>query len=392
VPEPPLHSEPFGLAPDRREVERHTMRNRNGLCVRLLTWGGVIQSIQVPDRHGRVENITLGFESLEDYIAPNPYFGALIGRFANRIAGGRFRLGDHEITLTQNDGPNHLHGGSRGFHGRVWSAELFTSADGAGAVLTCVSLDGEEGYEGEVRVRVVLTLDDANCLSFDYEATTDRPTPINLTQHSCFNLAGERQADILEHELTIRASLFTPVGAGLLPTGEIHSVSGTPFDFRQPALIGDRIGMSDEQLRLAGGFDHNFVLDRDATVHPAAGPQDAEAFVSDGALRRFNLFGPEPEHRAQTILPLIETARLVEPVSGRVLEVCTTEPGLQFFSGNFTFPIRGRNGRVYGPRSGLTLETQHFPDSPNQPNFPSTVLLPGQTFRSHTVYRFTIES
>lgn len=353
--DPRTHREPFGVAPDGREVDCHTLSNRNGLRIRLLTWGGVIQSILAPDRAGGFDEITLGYDTLDGYIRPNPYFGALIGRYANRITGARFRLDDREVRVTANEGANHLHGGERGFHARVWTAEPFTEPAAAGVALTRASPDGEEGYEGELRVRVVITLDDLDRLAFDYEATTDRPTPVNLTQHSYFNLAGRHAADILGHRLTIHASSFTPVDASLLPTGEIRRVAGTPFDFTRQALIGDRVAADHEQLGLAGGFDHNFVLDRD---------------------------GPA----------LIEAARLVEPVSGRVLEIHTTEPGLQFFSGNFGSPIRGHGGRMYGRHAGVTLETQHFPDSPNRPAFPSTLLLPGRTFRSRTVYRFGVEA
>lgn len=351
-----IHREQFGVTPEGQSVDLFTLTNARGMEVRLISYGGIVVSLRVPDRHGRFDDVTLGYDSLEDYLRENPYLGALIGRFGNRIANGRFRLNGREYLLSTNDGPNHLHGGDRGFHTMVWEVEPFEEDHHVGAVLAHTSPAGEQGFPGTVEVRVTCTLTDQDELMFDYHATTDEATPINLTQHSYWNLAGEQDEDVLDHELLIRASRFTPVDPTLIPTGEMREVAGTPFDFTTARAVGARIGADDEQLHFAGGYDHNFVLDR---------PEgDGLAFA----------------------------ARLHEPHSGRVLEIHTTEPGLQFYSGNFlNGSLIGKQGRVYGHRSGLALETQHFPDSPNHPEFPSTVLRPGEAYTSRTVYRFLVQ-
>jgi len=335
-------------------VEVHTLTNAAEMEVRLMPRGGTILSITAPDRRGVLEDVTLGYDSPEAYAAGIPYVGGLIGRYANRIARGRFTLDGREHRLATNDGLNHLHGGRRGFDQVMWRVEPLRGASGAGAVLRYTSPDGEEGYPGTLEVRVIVTLADSNEVAFEYRATTDRPTVVNLTQHSYFDLSAGRAGDILGHELTIPASRFTPVDASLIPTGELRAVTGTPFDFRSPARIGARIGAPDDQLAAAGGYDHNFVLDRG----PAGG--------------------------------LVLAARLFEPGSGRVLEILTTEPGIQLFPGNtLRGGPAGKRGREFRPHCGLALETQHFPDSPNRPEFPSTVLRPGEELASRTVWRFS---
>jgi aldose 1-epimerase len=341
----------FGTTPDGQVVDVYTLRGAGGMEVRAITFGGIITSIRVPDRRGNLADVALGFNELTPYLRNPPYFGAIIGRYGNRIAKGRFTLGGRTYTLAVNNAPNHLHGGIKGFDKVVWKAEPFTSGDDVGLAFTHTSPDGDEGYPGTLNVKVTYTLDAGNALSFEYEATTDKPTPVNLTQHSYFNLAGEGTGDILGHVLTIYASRMTPVDASLIPTG-IAPVDGTPFDFRVPTPIGARIRDNDPQIRNGNGYDHNFVLDRNGNGLSLA-------------------------------------ARVEEPVSGRVLEVSTTEPGMQFYTGNFLDgSLTGKSGRPYAQRTGFALETQHYPDSPNQPAFPSTILEPGQTYHSKTVYTF----
>ena len=318
-----------------------------GLRVAILALGGVIQRLEVPDRDGRFANVVLGLRSPADYAAQGPYFGALIGRYANRIAGGRFTLDGHGYRLATNDGPNSLHGGAHGFDKRTWTV----AAAGPRRIdLLLDSPDGEEGYPGALRVRVAYALEGDATLRIDYAAETDAPTVLNLTNHSYWNLAGEGSGTALDHELEIAADHFTPVDATLIPTGELRAVEGTPFDFRAPLPIGARIRDDDPQLRLGQGYDHNWVL--------RGGPGAA--------------------------------ARLRDPGSGRVLEVLTDQPGLQFYSGNLLDgTLVGPGGRAYRSGDGVALETQHFPDSPNRPAFPSTVLRPGGTFRSTTRLRFS---
>ncbi len=333
-----------------RPVEVYTLRNAKGVEARVTNFGGVIVSLKTPDRAGKLEDIVLGFDSVTPYIAGAPYFGAIIGRYGNRIGNAQFTLDGKTYTLAKNDGANHLHGGVKGFDKVIWAAEPFTGKGERGLVLKYTSADGEEGYPGTLKATVTYTLTDANELAVEYVATTDKATPVNLTQHSYFNLAGAGIGDILGHKLMIAASGFTPVDAGLIPTGAIAPVKGTPFDFRVPTAIGARIDADDPQLKNGKGYDHNWVLDR-----KGKGLQLA--------------------------------ARVVEPTSGRTLEVRTTEPGLQFYAGNFLDgTIKGKGGKVYGHRTGFCLETQHYPDSPNKASFPSTILRPGQEYRTRTVF------
>ena len=356
---------PFGTTSTGEVVDLFTMTNANGIEVRAITYGGIILSIKTPDRDGRWDDIVLGFDSLEPYEAGSPYFGSIIGRYGNRIAGGRFTLDGETFALATNNGPNHLHGGDIGFDKVVWRGEPFEREDAVGVVFTYSSPDGEEGYPGTLNVRVTYTLTDANELIFDYHATTDRATPVNLTQHSYFNLAGTASDNILGHELTIDASRFTPVDSTLIPTGELVPVEGTPFDFRTARSIGARIDVDDPQLQNGLGYDHNFVL-------------DADPDVTSGLTENIGV----GLHRAAFVL---------EPVTGRTLEIHTEEPGIQFYSGNFLDgTISGKAGRVYAHRSGFCLETQHFPDSPNQPAFPSTILRPGEEYNTRTVLIFGV--
>jgi aldose 1-epimerase len=346
----PVSREPFGKLPDGRAVERFTLTNAHGMEVQAITYGGIITSLKVPDRVGKMADVVLGFDSLDGYLTNAPFFGAIIGRYGNRIAKGQFTLDGHTATLAKNNGPNHLHGGVKGFDKQLWTAEPVAGKNAV--VFTRTSPDGEEGYPGTLKVRVTYTLTDANALVVNYEATTDKATPVNLTQHSYFNLAGEGSGDILGHELMINADRYTPVDDGLIPTGELAPVEGTPFDFRKPTAIGARINQDHPQLKSGKGYDHNWVLTRK---------------------------GPG----------LSLAARVTEPKSGRTLEATTTEPGMQFYAGNFLDgTIKGKSGHVYALRNGFCLETQHFPDSPNQPKFPSTILRPGQTYKSETVFTF----
>jgi aldose 1-epimerase len=345
---------PFGRMPDGRPVDVFTLTSAHGLEVRVISYGAIIVSLHARDRSGRLDDVVLGHDDLAGYLGASLYFGAVVGRYANRIARGRLPLEGRVHSLPINDPPNHLHGGVRGFDKVLWDAEEGTSAEGAAVTLRYASRAGEEGYPGMLRAAVTYTVTDRDELRVDYAAGTDGTTVVNLTQHSYFNLAGASRGDILGHELTIEAEQYLPVDDTMIPTGVVAPVAGTPFDFREPAAIGSRIGQADEQLARGLGYDHNFVLRR-------RGPG------------------------------LVPAARLVEPASGRRLDVHTTEPGMQFYSGNhLDGTIRGKSGRVYAARTGLSLETQHFPDSPNHPEFPSTVLQPGQEYRSTTVFTFGV--
>jgi galactose mutarotase-like enzyme len=346
---------PFGQLPDGRAVEQFTLTNAHGIEARVITYGGIITSIRAPDRSGHLDDIVLGFDSLAGYLRDSPYFGAIVGRYANRIANGQFSLDGTTYHFTKNNGPNTLHGGVRGFDKVVWTGEPFQTDSGVGVTLRYTSKDGEEGFPGTLTARVTYTLTPRDELIVDYEATSDKATPVNLSQHTYWNLHGAGNGDILDHVLTLDAAAFTPVDSTLIPTGEFAPVAGTPFDFRAATRVGARIGQDNTQLRFGRGYDHNWVLDR-----------------AGGA-------------------GLVHAARVVEPTSGRTLDVSTTEPGVQFYAGNFLDgTIKGKSGRVYAHRSGLCLETQHFPDSPNHPNFPSTILRPGATYRSRTVFRFSV--
>jgi aldose 1-epimerase len=345
----------FGRTGDGTPVDVFVLTNGRGVEVRAISYGAIIASVRVPDRNGQRGDVVLGFDTIDGYLGTHPYFGAVVGRYGNRIAKGRFTLDGKTYQLATNNGPNHLHGGVKGFDKAVWRGEPVDRGDGSASVaFTHTSPDGDEGYPGALTVRVTYTLTSADEIVVEYEATTDKPTPVNLTQHSYFNLAGAGTGDILQHRLTIDADRFTPVDATLIPTGELAPVAGTPFDFRQPTAIGARIDGDDQQLKNGNGYDHNWVLNR-----------------TGGGL--------------------VHAARVEDPSSGRTLDVSTTEPGVQFYAGNFLDgTITGKGGRVYKRRYGLCLETQHFPDSPNHPDFPSTILRPGERFRSKTVFAFGV--
>ncbi len=342
----------FGKLPDGREADLYTLTNANGLQTAITNYGAIVVSLHAPDRDGRLADIVLGYPKLADYLKDTPYFGAIVGRYGNRIAKGRFTLDGVEHTLATNDGANHLHGGKIGFDKVLWNAESFQNANEVGLRLSYLSADGEEGYPGNLQVTVCYALTNKNELKITYDATTDKPTVVNLTHHGYWNLIGQARGDILEHELMLNADRFTPIDAGLIPTGELRPVKGTPMDFTRPTRIGAHISQDDEQLRYGLGYDHNFVLNR----------------TGEG---------------------LSLAARVYEATTGRVLEVHTTEPGVQFYSGNFLNGSNvGKGGRAYKHRCGFCLETQHFPDSPNKPEFPSVVLRPGQRYQTTTVYRF----
>jgi aldose 1-epimerase len=344
------------LAQAQPPITVYTLRNSHGVETQITNYGAIVISLKVPDRNGKFDDVVLGFNKPEDYVKRNdPYLGAIIGRYGNRIAKGRFTLNGAEYKLAVNNGENHLHGGIKGFDKVVWTGRQIRTKDGPAVVLTYLSKDGEEGYPGNLRVRVTYTLTNKNELKIDYSATTDKDTVINLTHHSYFNLSGEGNGDILNHQLTINADRFVPTDAGSIPTGELRKVSGTPFDFLQSTAIGARINQDEEQLKLGNGYDHTFVING-----------------VPGKLR------------------LAATAR--ETSSGRVMEVWTTEPGMQLYTGNFLDgSLTGKSGKPYPRRSGFCLETQHYPDSPNQPSFPTTTLKKGATYKSTTTYRFTAQ-
>ena len=342
-----ITSEHFGTMPEGCEIRLFTLTNNHGMEVKIINYGGIIASIEVPDRNGKIEDIVLGHDTLERYLNHSRYFGALIGRCANRIASGRFVLNGVEYSLPINNGVNHLHGGFKGFDKVVWRPETVDNS----LRLIYLSGAGEENYPGNLQAVVTYSLTEANELRVDYHASADAATIVNLTNHSYFNLAGG--GTILDHELTIAADAFTPVDQTLIPTGEIRKVCGTPFDFTRPTPVGKAINDDYEQLRFAGGYDHNFILRSDAA-----------------GFRK--------------------VATVHDPGTGRVLEISTEQPGIQFYSGNFLDgSIVGKGGRAYVKYSGFCLETQHFPDSPNHPNFPSTVLRPGEEYRHSTVFRFS---
>jgi aldose 1-epimerase len=354
---------PWGNLPDGRQVELFTLTNARGVVVKVTNYGAIITEVHVPDRNGRLDDIALGYDSLAGYLRETPYFGAVVGRVANRVAKGHFTLDGQTYTLAVNNGQNSLHGGLKGFDKVLWTPTPFQGADGVGVALRYVSPDGEEGYPGTLTVDVRYTLTPRNEIVVDYRATTDKATPINLSQHSYWNLAGTGPSNPpnaplpvnSDHVLTIDASSYTPVDSTLIPTGEIASVAGTPFDFRTPTAVGARINAQNQQLKFGGGYDHNWVLDRNGRTG------------------------------------LVHAARVYEPTTGRTLDVSTTEPGIQFYTGNFLDgKIVGKNGRAYPYRSTVVLETQHFPDSPNHPNFPSVILRPGQTYQSQTVFTFGV--
>src|SRR5689334_9806636 len=345
---------PFGKTTDGQSVDLYTLRNRRGMEARITNYGGIVVSLTTPDRNGKMADVVLGYNDLDTYMKPPfPYFGAIIGRYGNRIAKGRFTLNGVEYKLAVNNGENSLHGGLKGFDIQVWTASERNTAAGPALVLSYLSKDGEEGYPGNLRVTVVYTLTNNNELRIDYTATTDKDIVLNLTHHSYFNLAGEGNGDILQHNLVLRADSFIPTDAESIPTGEIRNVAGTPFDFRKANTIGERINNDDEQLKFGNGYDHTWVID---------GPM--------GKLR--------------------PAAVVYERTSGCEMKVWTTEPGVQFYTGNFLdAAIIGKSGKPYPRRSGFCLETQHYPDSPNEPKFPTTTLRKGATYHSTTIYRFS---
>jgi len=347
-----IKKDAFGVTSDGKAVDLYTLSNGSGTEVRVTNYGGIIVSLIVPDRNGNLADIVLGYEDLKGYFNNKAYFGALIGRYGNRIAGGKFKLDGKEYTLAKNNGPNSLHGGLKGFNQVVWEANGAQTSRGATLTLRYISKDGEEGYPGTLTVEVTYTLTAANELLLEYTARTDRATPVNLTQHTYFNLQGEGNGDILGHEVMISADRFTPVDKDLIPTGKLHPVKGSPFDFISPTTIGSRINGNYDQLSLGRGYDHNLVLNRSGNELELA-------------------------------------ARVHEPKSGRILEVYTTEPAVQFYTGNFLDgTIIGKNNHAYQQHAGFCLETQHYPDSPNHPSFPSTILRPGDVFHSRTTFKF----
>ena len=341
----------YGKLADQTPINQVTLTNSNGVSVDVINYGGIITRIETPDSNGNMGNIVLGMDNLEDYTNSSTYFGAIIGRFGNRIANGQFSLNGTDYQLATNDGDNHLHGGIQGFDKKVWTMAPFSTENSAGVTLSFVSPDGDQGYPGELTTQVTYTLTNKNTLDMQFVATTNKPTIINMTQHSYFNLAGK--GDILDHQMQINSSAITPVDGGLIPTGELMQVAGTPFDFRNAKAIGKEINIDDEQLKLGKGYDHNFVLKN------------------------------KPNH------DLIEAANVYEPNSGRTLTVYTEEPAVQFYSGNFLDgSTKQASGLVHKFRSGFCLEPQHFPDAPNQPTFPSTTLMPGDVYSTRIVYEF----
>lgn len=343
----------FGKMPDGRPAALYTLTNANGAVVKITNYGAIVTELWMPDKNGTLGDIVLGFDSLNGYFGESPYFGAIVGRYGNRIAKGAFTLDGKTYTLAINNDENHLHGGLVGFDKVLWTASVEqTRKDGVSLALRYLSKDMEEGYPGNLNVTVVYTLTNANELKIDYTATTDKPTVCNVTNHSYFNLAGQGNGDILGHELTLNADRFTPVDAGLIATGQLLPVKGTPMDFTKSTAIGARINSDDEQIKFGGGYDHNWVLNKKGSELSLA-------------------------------------AKVYEPTSGRTMDVWTNEPGVQFYAGNFLDgTLTGKGGKVYKHRYGFCLETQHYPDSPNKPEFPTTVLRPGQTYKTTTVYKF----
>jgi len=349
----PREKKVFGTTADGKTADLYTLKNKNGMQVSITNFGATVVSIMAPDKTGKMADVALGYDDLAGYELNKNYLGVLVGRYGNRIAHGKFSIDGTEYTLAKNNGDNSLHGGIKGFNKAMWEAKDVSKGGEAAVEMKYVSKDGEEGYPGNLSVTVVYTLTNKNELKIDYSATTDKKTVVNLTNHTYFNLAGQGNGDILKHELMINADTFTPVDSGLIPTGELKKVEGTPFDFRKATAIGARVDANDEQIRLGGGYDHNFVLNR------------------------------------QKATGLSLAARVSDPASGRTMEVWTTEPGVQFYTGNFLDgSFKGKGGSVYQKRTALCLETQHFPDSPNHPSFPTTLVKPGEKYHTTTVYKF----
>jgi aldose 1-epimerase len=348
-----IDKQPFGTMATGEPVDIYTLRNDNGAEARIMTYGGIVVSLKMPDKNGHFDDVVLGYDNLDSYVKNSPYFGALVGRYGNRIAGAKFTLDGTTYTLAANDGPNTLHGGLKGFDKRIWSAHASESTNGPQLVLHYLSKDGEEGFPGNLDVTATFTLMHDNALRLEYTATTDKDTVVNLTHHGYFNLAGK--GDILSHVVMIPADRFTPVDSTLIPTGVLQPVENTPFDFRTPTAIGARIEQDDEQLKFGQGYDHNWVINKNT-----------------GELGLM--------------------ARVTEPTTGRVMEVWSTEPGLQFYSGNFLDgTITGKGGQIYGHRDAFCMEPQHFPDSPNKPQFPTTELKPGEVYHNTIIYKFSTQ-
>lgn len=347
-----ITKQPFGKTADGTPVDIYTLTNAKGMEARIMTYGGIVVSLKTPDRNGKFEDVELGFDSLEPYLKGHPFFGALVGRYGNRIGKGKFTIDGKEYKLLINNGENHLHGGKLGFDKRVWKAKEGKSAEGPTLELKYTSADMEEGYPGKLDVTVVYTLTNDNGLKIAYTAKTDKPTHVNMTNHSYFNLAGEGKGDILDHEIMINADRSTKVDKGLIPTGELANIKGTALDFTAPMKIGARINSSEEQMQIGQGYDHNYVINGGGKS-------------------------------------LVLAARVSEPTSGRVMEVWTDQPGVQLYTGNHVNVAAGKGGKPYGKRSGFCLETQHFPDTPNKPEFPTTLLKPGETYRTTTIYKFS---
>ncbi|MGG7661269.1 aldose epimerase family protein [Dyadobacter sp. BHUBP1] len=349
-----ISKEAFGQLPDGQQADLYTLTNANGMTVNITNYGGIITKLTAPDKNGQWADVVLGFDSLAPYLSGHPFFGALVGRYGNRIAKGKFKLNGQEYSLAINNGPNALHGGTKGFDKVIWKATEIKQDSVVGLQLEYTSKDMEEGYPGNLTVKVVYTLDNENALTIDYTATTDKPTVVNLTNHSYFNLTGLKR-DILDHEVTIASDSIVPVDTTLIPTGKLRAVEGTPFDFRKATKVGAGIDkIEDEQIKAGGGYDHCWVLKR-----------------SGGGLEKF--------------------ATVKDPESGRVMEVYTTEPGVQFYTGNFLDGKLTGKGATYSKRFGLCLETEHYPDSPNQPQFPTTTLNPGETYKTTTKYKFSAQ-
>ncbi len=352
---PPITKADFGKTADGTPVEIYTLQNANGAEAKIMTYGGIVQSLSMPDKNGKMADVVLGYDNLQGYIDKTPYFGALIGRYGNRIGGAQFTLEGKTYTLATNNGPNSLHGGLVGFDKVVWTARPLATTHGPALILTYLSKDGEEGFPGNLLITAIYSLRDDNALELQFTAKTDQPTVVNLTHHSYFNLAGQGNGDILGHVVYINADKTTPVDSTLITTGEFADVTGTPFDFRTPTAVGARINDTNTVLQYGPGYDHNWVVNK--------------------PLGQLGL-----------------AARVKEPTSGRVMEVWSDEPGVQFYAGNFLDgTITGKGGAVYQIHTGFCLEPQHYPDSPNKPNFPSVVLLPGQTFHNTIIYKFSAE-
>lgn len=350
----PIPKSEFGQLPDGTVIDLYTMTNEEGMQVQIMTYGATIVSLKVADNMGQIKEVTLGFDTLDEYLEKSPFFGCIVGRYGNRIAQGTFSLEGQEYTLAQNNGVNHLHGGVQGFDKVVWQAVPKKDENGQSVTFSYTSADGEEGYPGNLSASVTYSLSNENSLKLDYVATTDKATVVNLTNHTYFNLKDAGVTDILDHTIKFNADYYTPVDETLIPTGEIAPVDGTPFDFREPHKIGERINADFEQIVNGGGYDHNMVLNGE-----------------NGSLKL--------------------AATVFEPTTGRIMNVATTEPGCQFYSGNFLNGLTGRGGIVYNKRAGFCLETQHYPDSPNQSNFPSVVLRPGEKYQSTTIYKFSLK-